>query len=113
LNLIANVGFSFEDEKFVQVHNLAKTPTTELLNARVGIAADRWEVSLFGKNLTDEDAIPIATRWFDLRYGFAPRDIPLASLAAQGLRADTGLPRAFFAGLRKGRQLGLEMKYRF
>jgi outer membrane receptor protein involved in Fe transport len=113
LNLVANVGFSFEDQKFVQVHNLAKVGTTELLSARIGITADRWEIALFGRNLTDEDSIPIATRWFDLRYGFAPRDIPLGQLTAEGKRADTGLPRAFFAGLRKGRQIGLELKYRF
>ncbi|MGB3712523.1 MAG: TonB-dependent receptor [Erythrobacter sp.] len=113
LDLVGSLAFSFEDSKFVQVHNLAKTGTTELLNARLGVQGDNWEVSLFGRNLTDEDTIPLATRWFDLRHGFAPRDIPFGQLAAQGRAADTGLPRAFFAALRRGRQLGVEVSFNF
>lgn len=113
LDLVGSLAFSFEDSKYVQVHNLAKTGTTELLNARLGLKGERWEVALFGRNLLDEDSIPLATRWFDLRHGFAPRDIPFGQLAAQRQAADTGLPRGFFAPLRKGRQVGIEVSFDF
>lgn len=113
LDLVGSLAFSFEDSKFVQVHNLAKTGTTEILNARLGVRGDGWEVAVFGRNLTDEDSIPLATRWFDLRHGFAPRNIPFGALAGAGQSADTGLPRGFFAPLRKGRQLGLEVSFDF
>jgi len=113
LEFLGNVNFSFEDSKYVQVHNLAETGTTELLNARFGIAGENWQISVFGRNLTDEDTIPLATRWFDLRHGFAPRNIPFGQLAARGQAADTGLPRAFFASFRKGRQIGIELQFKF
>ena len=113
VDLIGSLAFSFEDSKFVQVHNEAKTGTTELLSARFGARFGNIEVAAFGRNLTNEDSIPLATRWFDLRYGFAPRDIPFGALAAQGQVADTGLPRAFFAPLRRGRQVGLEVSIDF
>jgi len=114
LDYMINVNASYEASKFIQVHNLAETGDTVLVNAKVGIGGERWEVSLFGRNLTNEDSIPLATRWFDLRYGFAPRvggpgGIPPAVIG----RADTGLPRAFFTALRKGRSFGVEAKFKF
>ena len=113
LDFVGNVSLTFEDSKFVQVHNLAETGQAGLLSARVGVQGSNWEIALFGRNLMDEDSVPLATRWFDLRYGFAPRDIPFGQLAAQGQTADTGLPRAFFSALRKGRQVGLEVSFDF
>ena len=113
LDFVGNLNFSFEDSKFVQVHNLAETGTTSLMNARLGVRGANWEIALFGKNLLDEDSIPLATRWFDLRYGFAPRNIPFGQLAAQGQVADTGLPRGFFAPLRRSRQFGAEVSFDF
>ncbi len=113
IEFFANLNWSFESSKFVQVHNLAETGETFLLGARAGVGGKNWEFAVFGRNLTDEDSIPLATRWFDLRHGFAPRNIPFGALAAAGQRADTGLPRAFFAALRKGRSFGAELKFKF
>ena len=113
LDLVTNLNLTFEDSKFVQVHNLAETGTTTLVNGRIGVAGENWQIAAYGRNLFDEDTVPLATRWFDLRHGFTPRDIPFGQLAAQGQVADTGLPRAFFVPLRKGRQFGVELQYRF
>jgi iron complex outermembrane recepter protein len=114
LQYFANLNWSFESSKFVQVHNLAETGATFLVGARAGIGGENWELALFGRNLFDDDTIPLATRWFDLRHGFAPRvggpaGIPPALVS----QADTGLPRAFFAALRKSRTFGVEAKFRF
>ena len=102
-----NVNGSYEDSKFVQVHNLAETGETFLLNARLGVQFGAFEIAAFGRNLTDEDTIPLATRWFDLRHGIGTTGIPA------GTNADTSFPRAFFGALRKGRTFGAEASFRF
>jgi outer membrane receptor protein involved in Fe transport len=115
-SLFTNANFSYEDSKYVQTDNLAKTGDTFLLNARLGIKTENFTVSLFGRNLTDEDSIPLATRWFDLRYGAGTTGLPpAASVTFDGRPAqiETGSPRAFFATLRKGRTFGVEATFNF
>ncbi len=116
MSLFALSNFSFEDSKYVQVHNLAETGETFLLNARLGLRTDKFTIALFGKNLTDEDSIPLATRWFDLRYGAGTRGLPPASSVrfdGRPAQIETGSPRGFFATLRKGRQVGVEATFDF
>ena len=72
LSMISNFTTSYEGSKYVQVHNLAETGATTLVNLRLGVRSDNgWRVELFGRNLTDSDTIPLATRWFDLTTGSA------------------------------------------
>jgi hypothetical protein len=70
----------------------------------------------FVRNLTNEDAPPLATRWFDFRYGATSRGLPPASSVTfngQPAAIETGGPRAFFVALRRGRTFGLETVMRF
>ena len=116
LEFFANSNFSYEDAKYIQVDNLAKTGDTFLLNARLGIKTERFSIAVFGRNLTDEDSIPLATRWFDLRYGAGTTGLPpAASVTFDGRPAqiETGTPRAFFATLRRGRTFGVEASVNF
>jgi outer membrane receptor protein involved in Fe transport len=109
IQFFSNVTVSLESNKFVQVHNLAGTGATTLVGTRLGIGNDTWTLSVFGRNLFNEDSIPLATRWLDFSYGFAPRGIAPADLPT----ADTGAPRAFFAALRRSRSVGVEGRVRF
>ncbi len=114
--LLTNANFSFEDSKYIQVDNLAQTGTTFLVNARLGMRSEKFDLVVFGRNLTDEDSIPLATRWFDLRYGAGTRNLPpAASVTFDGRPAqiETGTPRGFFATLRKGRTFGVEATFRY
>lgn len=114
LSLFANTSFSYEDAKYIQVDNLAKTGDAFLLNARLGVRTEHWSLTLFGRNLTDEDAIPLATRWFDYRYGNARRDVgTTGTFQGQAFAVETGAPRAFFATLRRGRTFGIEGTFKF
>jgi outer membrane receptor protein involved in Fe transport len=122
LNLISNFAVTYEGSKFVQVHNLAETGETTLVNLRIGLRSDDgWSVVAFGRNLTDSDTIPLATRWFDLRTGsartcgttYGPPCIPATPPPGSVGGGDTGSPRAFFGALRKGRTFGLEFRYDF
>ena len=106
----ARANGSYASTKYTQVHNTAETGETTLLNARIGLEAERWSFTVFGKNITDDDSITIATRWFDLYQGTAA-GAGLTGAAATGV--DTGGPRAVFYGLRKGQQVGAEMKVKF
>lgn len=116
LDIVANSNFSMEDAKYVQVDNLAKTGSTFLLNARIGVRTERFSITLFGRNLTNEQAIPLATRWFDYRYGGGTTGLPAASTVTfegRPAQIETGAPRAFFATLRKGRTFGVEATINF
>jgi outer membrane receptor protein involved in Fe transport len=108
-------SFSFEDSKYVQTDNFAKTGDTFLLNARLGVKNERFSVAVFGRNLTNEDSVPLATRWFDVRYGAGTRNLPTAAQSFDGRTAiiETGTPRGFFATLRKGRTFGIEGSVKF
>jgi iron complex outermembrane recepter protein len=111
-----NTSFSLESSKFVQTDNFAKTGDTFLLNARIGIKTAHFTLALFGRNLTDEDTIPLATRWFDLRYGAGTRGLPPAAgvtFDGRPAQIETGSPRGFFGQLRKGRTFGVEGSFTF
>jgi outer membrane receptor protein involved in Fe transport len=119
-SLFTNANFSYEASKFVQVHNQAETGETFLVNGRIGVRHENFTIALFGRNLTDEDTINLATRWFDLRYGFGTRNLPAGvgnpptrTFDGRPAQIETGSPRAFFATLRKGRTFGLEMTFNF
>jgi iron complex outermembrane recepter protein len=109
-----NTNYSYEDSKFIQTDNFAKTGDAFVVNGRIGIKADNFTVALFGRNLTNEDAIPLATRWFDLRYGSSAGLIP-AGLTFNGApaSAETGSPRGFFGALRKTRTFGIEASFKY
>lgn len=122
LNLIGNFSTTYEGSKYIQVHNLAETGNTTLVNLRIGVRSDNgWSVVAFGRNLTDNDTIPMATRWFDLRTGSAricsptvtTNCIPAQPTPGRAGGGDTGSPRSFFGALRKGRTFGLEFTYDF
>ncbi|MFM2409546.1 MAG: hypothetical protein RL481_374, partial [Pseudomonadota bacterium] len=109
-----NTNYSYEDSKFIQTDNFAKTGDAFVVNGRIGIKHDNFTFSLFGRNLTNEDAIPLATRWFDLRYGSSAGLIP-AGLTFNGApaSAETGSPRGFFGALRRSRSFGLEATFKY
>lgn len=108
-NLFASGDVSYESSKFVQVHNLAETGDATLVGARFGLEGENWSLAFFGRNLTDEDSIVIATRWLQTPYFTFIS--PTANTAASGFSRAT--PRAFFGTLRRGRALGVELKYEF
>jgi outer membrane receptor protein involved in Fe transport len=139
LSLISNFSVSYEGSKYIQVHNLAETGATTLVNLRLGVRSDDgWQVVAFGRNLTDSDTIPMATRWFDLTTGGAnnsvppgapcspavslvpcgppatsPAGYPVTGAPGRAGGADVGSPRAFFGALRPGRTFGIEFRYDF
>lgn len=83
---------SYEGSRYIQIHNLAETGSATIVNLRTGIDGDGYTVTLFGKNITDEDAIVDALRFVDFR---APPN------------------RGFLTTLRRGSQWGVEVSVDF
>lgn len=111
MEFFASADISYESSKFVQVHNQAETGETTLVGGRFGVSGEHWKLSVWGKNLTDEDSIPIATRWFDVFQGSsASVGLPPGPVSA-GI--DTGSPRAFFYSPRRGSTVGVELKLNY
>ncbi len=104
----AQSDVTYESSKFVQVHNLAETGDATLVGARLGVENERFALELWGRNLSDEDSIVMATRWFQVPYlasSFSPNIAPAG--------AASGGPRAFFGTLRKGPSVGVEARLNF
>jgi len=71
-------NYSYEDNKWSQVHNLAGTGSTNLVGARLGFSNENWLLQLFGRNLTGEDAVPGVLRYaepyeFKRNFAVSPR----------------------------------------
>lgn len=82
----------------------------------MSLKLEKFTISVFGRNLTDEDTIPLATRRFDLRYGADTAGLPSAagvSFDGRPAQFETGTPRGFFATLRKGRTFGAAVDFAF
>ena len=80
----ANV--SFNSTSFAQVHNLAESGDSVVVDARIGVQSERFKIQAYVDNLTDEDAVGSIIRYADGNLDFR---------------------RSFVAGLRPGRRFGV------
>ncbi len=65
--------FIYEGERFVAEHNFAQLEDVERFDLTLGIRTDVWSVSLWGKNLNDDNALESASRFGDAATFFARR----------------------------------------
>jgi iron complex outermembrane recepter protein len=88
--VLTTTADAVHSSSFLQSLNLdpnARQPDFTKLNARIALAAERWELALIGKNLTDKTTVsyvgdtPLAFRLFQARsyYGFVdpPRSVAI------------------------------------
>jgi iron complex outermembrane receptor protein len=115
--LYVNADLSYTSKKNIQVHNTAFTGDALIAGARIGIETDSWRVGLYGRNLLDEDSLPGATRWLHSYLFGIPATAGPAATLDPGLPptsvAAYSLPRGIFGTLRRERQIGLELNYKF
>ena len=115
--LYVNTDLSYTSKKNVQVHNTAYTGSALLAGARIGIETDSWRVGLYGRNLLNEDSLPGATRWLHSYLFGIPATAGPAATLDPGLPSTSvaaySLPRGIFGTLRRERQIGLELNYKF
>lgn len=101
-----SADYSYESSNFAAEHNLIETGDRNLVGLRTGLAFDRWDVSMWAKNLLDDDTPVDVMRFFDRRTESLP------SFPQLGPRPSS-TPRAFGIPLPRGRQVGATVRYRF
>ena len=86
---------SYQDSRFIRPVNLAKTGTETIFNGTIGIGMDWWRVTLWGRNLLDEDSAVSGLRYID----------------APDFSIETG--RSFAVTPRPEREFGLTVDFKF
>lgn len=58
-------NYSYEESRFAQVLNFAETGDINVVNARLGLSSEKYDINIWGKNLGGEDASPFLLRYAD------------------------------------------------
>lgn len=95
-----------EGSKYAQLDNLIETGPRRYLNLRTGLESAHWAVTLWGRNLTDDDTPQDILRFIDSRGQTSPTAVP-------GFPSVFDSPRAFVLTAPRRRQLGLTVALRF
>ncbi|MEQ8733804.1 MAG: TonB-dependent receptor [Rhodospirillaceae bacterium] len=103
INAFFRADFSYAERKYAQVYNLAHTGDQKLLNLKVGLDADNWQVTLFVDNVTDDLTPSTVIRFVDFK-----NFLPVGTSART-----SSFVRAFQYPLADGRQFGLTASYSF
>ena len=103
---------SFTDRKYDQIFDLAHTGEQVLMNMSAGVENDRWNVTFFVNNLTDDRTPSSVTRYVDQLNLNVPQHVN-ANPAQNNVPGTTTLERAFFYPLANKRQFGVNMKWKF
>lgn len=101
-----SADYSFESSKYAAEHNLIETGDRNLVGLRTGIAFGGWDLSLWARNLFDDDTPIEVIRYFDRRFESLP------TFPQLGARPSS-TPRGFAIPLPPGRQVGGTVNYRF
>ncbi|MBV6424061.1 MAG: Vitamin B12 transporter BtuB [Steroidobacteraceae bacterium] len=100
--------YSYEASRYAQVHNLAETGDSNVVNMRVGIERDAWTATLWVNNLTDDKtAIDIMRTVDPALFIIVPVQPPLPGTVSATNARD------FAVTLPDRRMYGLTLTYRF
>ena len=105
----ANWDTTYEDERYIQVHNLAKFGASTLSNLRMSLSpGEAWRITAFVNNVFDDDTPQGGLRYLSFT---APRiSVPNASPAAGRALVQQ---RDFGISAPLPRMYGIEVSYRF
>ena len=70
MDFILNTTANYESKKFVQVHNLAYFGEALVVNGSVGLDMNGLSMTVWGRNLTEEDSVVAASRYIDEARSF-------------------------------------------
>ncbi len=119
----------YEGSKYAQVHNFAETGGRTTIGAQAGYRTDRWQVTVWGKNLTDDDTAMDILRYIDTRMYTGVGGPPCAVISpafnqsancgpffarnASNIGGGAITPRGFGISLPRGRQIGATLQFNF
>ena len=109
----------YEGSRFAQIHNLIETGALTKVGLRISVRRDNLEITVWGKNLFDDDTPLDILRYIDRRTGGlpAPIDVRSGRITIPGyvpeLANPSSTPRGFAISLPRGRQIGVTLNYSF
>jgi outer membrane receptor protein involved in Fe transport len=105
--------FAFESAKFAQVHNLIETGDRSLLGLQAGVEWNNWSLTIWGKNVTDDDTPIDVLRYIDRSRGRLPGCLTVNPGASCTNQSPSTSPRGFALTLPRMRQIGATVALRF
>jgi outer membrane receptor protein involved in Fe transport len=110
----ASINYAWEDSRYAQVHNLIETGQRSDLRASIGGSWGPWSLSIWGKNLTEDESAIDIIRYIDGSRGSLP-DCPSFGNpdAICTASSPSNSPRGFGVTLPRERQFGATMTFRF
>jgi len=105
--------FLYESAKFAQVHNLIENGDRSLLGLQAGVNWGNWSLTIWGKNVTDDETPVDVLRYLDRSRGRLPGCATLDPTAACTNNSPSTSPRAFGLSLPRKRQIGATLAFRF
>ena len=102
----------YEGSRFSQIHNLIETGALTRFGLRLGVLRDSLSITLWGKNLFDDDTPLDILRYIDRSSGSLTNDATIPGYVAE-TRSASESPRGFAITLPRGRQVGVTLNYSF
>lgn len=113
VDAFVRADLSYTSKKYDQVFNLAHTGDATVLNLTAGFSLERWDFSMFVRNLTDDRTPSSVTRYVDQLNLNVPQIVGNQPPELDNVPGTTTLERAFFYPLPAKRQFGMNLAYRF
>ncbi len=107
----ARVDYNYESTRYVQVHNLAETGASHLMNLQTGFSTDKWRISLFANNILSDETPQVVTRLLDFNRTLIIPD-PVRSFIIRPNSRFT-FYRDFTVSAPRKRQVGVRLSYTF
>jgi len=79
MDLFARLDVNYDSTRYAHVHNLIETGSRTLVNFNIGLENEDWRVSLWAKNLTDDETPTYIFRYIDPQsFAYGARSFPIA-----------------------------------
>jgi hypothetical protein len=107
-SLLFRTDLAYESKRYVASSNFNWLDERTLVNLRVGVNSDRWDISAYVRNLMDDDTPAAALNFVNFGYGAIAPGI-------DGIYGgnDDIFPNMYSLNPLRGRDYGLELQYKF
>ena len=110
MDVVFRGDYAYQSSKYAQVHNFARSGDRDIVNLKLGLTTNRWDLTFFVDNVFDDRTPSTVVRWVDL----ANRNIgPNADPRLDNVPDTSDIERAFLVPLADSRQFGATASYRF
>ncbi|MEZ5500056.1 MAG: TonB-dependent receptor [Steroidobacteraceae bacterium] len=103
VNGFLRLDYAYTSKKYSQIFNLAHTGDQNLLNLKLGFETDKWNITLWGDNLTDDRTPSTVIRFVDFK-----NVLPIGTS-----QRTSAFVRGFQYPLADKRQFGITASYKF